>query len=206
MILLIGVAAGLLGGFLRATLNKRAYQPYSLRLVWLVILAMVGQWFVFTFPLTRASLPDVAVLSIFVLSQFMLLVFVMWNRKTPGFLALGIGLILNLSVIVLNGGLMPVSPETASWLFSDGQEFSWKVGERLGFSKDIVLPKGETVLWFLSDRFRTPSFLFYKAAFSLGDIFIAGGAFWLFWSIGGQARETSLQENTYVSNDLPTHS
>lgn len=206
MILLIGVAAGLLCGVLRATLNKRAYQPYSLRLVWLVILAMVGQWLVFTFPLTRASLPDITVRLIFVLSQFMLLVFVMWNRKTPGFLALGIGLILNLTVIVLNGGLMPVSPETANWLFSDVQEFSWQVGERLGFSKDIVLPRDATVLWFLSDRFRTPSFLFFKVAFSLGDIFLAGGAFWLFWSIGGQARETSLQENTYVSNDLPTHS
>lgn len=205
MILLIGVAAGLLSGLLRATLNKRAYQPYSLRLVWLVLLAMVGQWFVFTFPLTRASLPDVAVRLIFVLSQFTLLVFVMWNRKTPGFMALGIGLILNLTVIVLNGGLMPVSPETASWLFSDVQEQTWQVGERLGFSKDIVLPRDETVLWFLSDRFRTPSVLFFKVAFSLGDIFIAGGAFWLFWSIGSRARETSLQENYYVPNDLPTH-
>ena len=203
MILLIGVAVGLLSGLLRATLNKKPYQPYDLRLVWLVLFAMAAQWFAFNFPLTRASLPETAIRLTLVLSQLTLLVFVIGNRKTPGFWLLGIGLVLNLTVIVLNGGMMPVTPETVSWLRPDFQADSWQIGERLGYGKDVVLPRGETILWFLSDHFRTPSWLPYRVAFSLGDIFIALGAFWLFWSIGGRARSTPIQENYHVSTDLP---
>lgn len=203
MILLIGVAAGLIGGLLRAALRKKAYKPYNLRLVWLVLLAMAAQWVAFSFPLIRSSLPDIVIRLTLVLSQLTLLVFVIGNLKIPGFWLLGIGLALNLTVIVLNGGMMPVSPDTVSWLRPDFQADSWQIGERLGYGKDVVLPKGETILWFLSDQFRTPAWMPYRVAFSLGDIFIALGAFWLFWSIGGRAGLTSLQENYHVTTDLP---
>lgn len=203
MILLIGVAFGLLSGLLRATLNKKRYQPYDLRLVWLVLLAMAAQWFAFSFPPTRSSLPETAIQLILVLSQLTLLVFVIGNRKTPGFWLLGIGLVLNLTVIVLNGGMMPVSPDTVRWLMPNSQADAWQIGERLGYGKDVVLPRGDTILWFLSDQIRTPSWMPYRVAFSLGDIFIALGAFWLFWSIGGRAKTNSIQENYHVSTDLP---
>src|SRR5574340_173302 len=121
MILLTGVAGGLLCGFLRAYLNKRPYQPYQLRLAWLVLLAMAGQWFAFSFPPTRGSLPDTAIRILLVLSQLTLLAFVLRNWKVPGFWLLGAGLLLNLTVIVLNGGLMPISPETVRWLLPDSQ-------------------------------------------------------------------------------------
>lgn len=205
MILLIGVVVGLLCGFLRATLGKRAYQPYTLHFVWLVLLAMAAQWLVLSFPLTRASMPDYVVQLTLVLSQLTLLVFVIGNRKTPGFWLLGLGLVLNLTVIVLNGGLMPTTPETATWLSPDTPANSWQIGERFGYSKDIVLPRAETNLWFLSDQFRTPSWMAYRVAFSLGDIFITVGAFWLFWSIGGQARESTSKENYHVPTNLPSH-
>lgn len=202
MILLTGVAAGLLGGFLRAYLNKRSYQPYQLRLAWLVLLAMAGQWVAFSFPASRTALPDNAIRILLVLSQLTLLVFVFRNWKTPGFWLLGAGLLLNLTVILLNGGLMPITPETVRWLRPDAPENSWQIGQRLGYGKDIVLDKGDTILWFLSDRFRTPSGVGYKVAFSLGDVFIALGAFWLFWSIGGRGRETLKQEKSHVSTGL----
>lgn len=202
MILLIGVAAGLLCGFLRAYLNKRAYQPYHLHLTWLVLLAMAAQWMAFSFPLTRESLPGTAIRIILVLSQLTLLVFVAGNWKIPGFWLLGAGLLLNLTAIVCNGGLMPISPETVRWLLPETQEGTWQIGERLGFGKDVVLPRDETILWFLSDRIRTPSGMSYKVAFSLGDIAIALGAFWLFWSIGGRERELQNEENYHVSTDL----
>lgn len=202
MILLIGVAAGLLCGLLRAYLNKRSFQPYHLRLAWLVILAMAAQWIAFSIPLSRNSLPDNAIRIILVLSQLTLLVFVLGNRKIPGFWLLGAGLALNLTVIVLNGGLMPISPETVRWLLPDAQPTSWQIGERLGYGKDIVLQKEDTILWFLSDRFHTPSGFPSRVAFSLGDVFIALGAFWLFWSIGGRARETTEQEKYHVSSDF----
>ena len=204
MILLLAVLAGLLSGLLRAQLRKRAYQSFPLRLAWLVLVAIAAQWLIFSFPATRASLPGIVVRWIFVLSQLALLIFAWANRKTPGFWLLGAGLLLNLTVIALNGGLMPITPETVQWLRPDAPAGSWQIGERLGFGKDIVLPREETVLWFLSDRFRSFSRLSYRVAFSLGDVFIALGAFWLLWTMGGPAREQPLKEKNHVPDQLPT--
>jgi len=95
---------------------------------------------------------------------------------------------------------MPITPETVQWLRPDAAEGSWQIGERLGYGKDIVLPRGETILWFLSDQFRSFSSLSYRVAFSPGDVLIALGAFWLLWSSGGPAQKTTLQEKNHEPN------
>lgn len=118
-------------------------------------------------------------------SQIILLVFVWINRKKPGFWMLGAGLALNFLVIVLNGGLMPISPENVRKVYPDVPADWWQVGERLGNGKDIVLTPSTTRLWFLSDRFLLPEGLGFQVAFSLGDVLIALGAFWLLWTLGG---------------------
>lgn len=194
MILLIAVIAGLLAGLVRSRVGKRIYHPPSLRLTWLVQAAFAAQWMLFSFPLTRTSLPDIVVRILFVLSQLALLAFAWINRKTPGFWLLGAGLLLNLTVIALNGGLMPIAPETVQWLRPDALPGSWQIGERLGTGKDIILPRGDTILWFLSDWFHSFSTDIYRVAFSLGDVIIALGAFWLLWSMGGTAQPNILQE------------
>ena len=89
-----------------------------------------------------------------------------------------IGLILNLVVIAANGGFMPISPQTAERLVSQENINSLMPGSRFGF-KDILLPAQGTRLAILSDRFLLPANFLYQAAFSLGDIFIAFGAFWM---------------------------
>jgi hypothetical protein len=38
-------------------------------------------------------------------------------------------------------------------------------------------------LWWLSDRFLVPQWSPYRVTFSLGDIFISLGAFWLLWRL-----------------------
>jgi len=202
MILLVAVAAGLLSGLLRAQLGKRKYQPFPLRMTWLVLGAFAAQWVIFSLPFTRTNIPDITVRWIFVLSQFALLLFGWANRKYPGFWLLTGGLLLNLLVIALNGGLMPITPETVQWLRPDAPAGSWQIGERLGYGKDIVLPRGETILWFLSDQFRAFSSLTYRVAFSLGDVLIALGAFWLLWSTGGLAQKDTLQEKKHEPDQL----
>ena len=52
------------------------------------------------------------------------------------------------------------------------------MGSRLGTGKDIVLAVDQTRLWWLSDRFLLPLPGGY-VAFSLGDVLIAVGAFFV---------------------------
>lgn len=183
MILLIGIVLGLIAGFIRAKILKQPMHPIHLQGWWLVFLAFVPQLLAFNPPIKSIQIPDQWVAVLLVSSQTILLVFAWLNRKVPGGWLLGLGLLLNYLVIVMNGGLMPISPETVQSLIPDAPQGTWQIGERLGKTKDIVLPTSAMWLAFLSDRFTLPAWINYKVAFSLGDVFIALGAFWLFWSI-----------------------
>jgi hypothetical protein len=90
-----------------------------LRLTWLAVLAFLPQWLAFYFSVTRRLIPDYLAVAALVGSQALFLVFAWFNRNQPGFWLLGLGLALNLLVITLNGGLMPISPETVAQLVPD---------------------------------------------------------------------------------------
>ncbi len=89
---------------------------------------------------------------------------------------------------------MPLPPENAERLIPPGSGITLLPGERAGLGKDIVLARADTRLWFLGDVFMTPDWLNYPVAFSIGDILIAMGAFWLLWELGrpqSQPKEVS---------------
>ncbi|MFN8487140.1 MAG: DUF5317 domain-containing protein [Caldilineaceae bacterium] len=184
MILLLAVLVGILAGMARAWYGKRPFLLLDIQAFWLVLVAFVPQWLAFYLPLTRQSVTDEVASIALISSQSLLFIFAWLNRKQSAFWVLGIGLILNLLVIVLNGGLMPVSPATLAQISPSSSTLHWSVGRRVGISKDILLPPAKTRLAWLSDRFLLPAWFPYQGAFSLGDIFIAGGAFWLLWSAG----------------------
>lgn len=190
MILAAAVVLGLIAGFARAWVGKRSYRVISLRLPGLVLFAFIPQWIAFyQSRMGYKVLPDEWGPVILIGSQVLLLVFAWFNRKQPGFRMLGAGLFLNLLVITLNGGLMPISPEMVRKIYPGAPETSWEIGKRLGNGKDIVLPVSDMRLWFLSDCLFLPDWLHYRVAFSLGDVLIAIGAFWLLWTLGGQQHE-----------------
>lgn len=189
MILLLAIAIGLIAGWLRARYHKRELKIPNLRMVWLVLIAFLPQLIIFVVPGTRDAFPDQFIPLVLVGSLILFLAFTLLNWRQPGFIVLGIGLLLNLSVISVNGGWMPISPDTIARYPSRAPASMWQIGEQFGATKDIVLRKADTRLWFLSDRFTTPSWFPLPTAFSLGDIFIATGVFWFLWSMGGTLTE-----------------
>ena len=188
MILLVAIVLGLAAGLARAWRGKRPYQPYNLKYPWLVVIGFTPQFLAFNFHPTQLLLSrwvTVALIS----SQILLLAFALANLNKTPFWALGLGLLSNFIVIALNGGLMPIQPEVVQKLIPGPSTGLWAVGERLLFTKDFVLPLANTRLWFLDDRFILPAWMNYPVAFSIGDVLIAIGAFWLLWSLGSPNKQ-----------------
>ena len=150
-----------------------------------MFLAFLPQLIAFNFAPTRRLIADSWIPLILVTSQIPLLIFVLINRTQSGFVLLGMGLLSNFLVISLNGGMMPISPETAAELVEPGMTVNLQTGQRAGYTKDMVTPVEETKLVFLSDRFTFPEWFPYRSAFSFGDILISLGTFWLLWRLGG---------------------
>ena len=178
MILLIALAAGLAAGVVLARWRGHSYQSPELRVIWLAFLAFLPQFILLYLPYFRIRVSDQVSAACLLASLLIFLGFAWVNRGLPGMSILLIGLALNLTVMAANGGFMPISPQTAGQLVPDDALLDFQSGDRFGV-KDIYLPPLETRFEWLADRFLTPAWFSYRAAFSLGDVFIAIGAFGL---------------------------
>jgi hypothetical protein len=185
--LLVGLAAGLL----RAQLTGTVYRLPEVRATWLVVVAFIPQWLTFYWGPTRRLANETTAAFVLVTSQTLLLLFTWRNRHQSPFRWLGLGLLLNWLVICLNGGLMPISPETVSRLAPEIDPSEIPLGLRLGGSKDIVLPEAQMRLPWLADRMVTPTRWPQRVAFSVGDILVAVGAFSWLWQAGGKTSTPS---------------
>ena len=182
MILLLAILVGLSAGLVRAYLAGHRYQPAPLRHIWLVIAAFLPQILAFYLPATREAIPPWLARACLVSSQVGLLAFMWLNRKQKELWVVGGGLAANLIVIAANGGLMPITPASVAALYPGINLDEGMVGSRLGWSKNIVLQGAGTHLAFLSDCILLPGWVPWRFAFSLGDVLIAAGVFWLLWS------------------------
>jgi len=199
VVLLFAVLAGLIAGLLRAWIANRQFALPALQAVWLVPLAYIPQWLVFSWSPMRDLMNETIVAIVLVGSLLLLLIFAWANRQHYAFWILGFGLFLNLSVIVSNGGLMPVSPEMVRVLLPNAQSpEDWQPGHWLRGSKDIVLPEAETRLVWLSDRLLLPDLGPLERALSLGDVLISIGAFWLLWQGGGSPAKTMASQHLFL--------
>jgi hypothetical protein len=174
MILLLALAVTLLVAFLRGG-SLRNLADFHLEWGWLAGLALaiqIGAVYGATgdscLYLQRGAL---------VVSSLLLLPVIWRNRRSPGLALIGLGLTLNLAVIVTNGGFMPITPEAVARIERGHLIVHLDGVERMSGSKGIVLPREETALWALSDIFIIPPPFPVASAFSLGDILVAGGAF-----------------------------
>lgn len=175
MILLAALAAGLLAGIGLALSRGKPYRVPSLGHMWVAALAFIPQAFAFYLPGAGLGRSEATAAGLLLGSQVILLWFVWLNRRYVGLTLLGAGLVLNLLVIAVNGGFMPISPETVSKLVTE-EGLVFHLGDRFS-AKDRIQHTSETQFAWLSDRLLTPEWIPYRAAFSLGDVLIALGAF-----------------------------
>jgi hypothetical protein len=189
VILIWGIVLGLLSGFLRAARKDHAYHAPQIHGIAIVFVAFLPQFLVFSVPLTRENVSTRIVSTALVLSQLLLLVFVSLNRRYLAFWIMGAGLLMNLVAILANGGLMPISLETLHRLVPSVPAETWTAGARLGYTKDIILAATDIRLSWLVDRFVVPDWYPQRVAFSLGDVLVASGAFWLFWQAGQESEK-----------------
>ena len=174
MVVAYGVAVGLLIGWLRGG-NLAGLRHLRLRLPWVILLAAPLQLLVIYDPWRIITDPAPAGV-VMLLSYIPITAFVMANRNVPGFRLITVGLAANLAVMLANGGLMPVAPESIrSAGHREGQELV--IGSRATGGKGIILPIEQTRLAFLSDTIIVPMYPRPKLV-SIGDIVAFGGLVW----------------------------
>lgn len=179
----IGLAVGLARGGKLASLSTARVKLWPVALAGLFFQALL-----FSSPLAS----EVGVLgpSLYVVSTTLVLMALIVNLRQPGFVLIAIGALLNFSVIVLNGGQMPASPE-AIMALQGNQLLPTDV-----FSNSVVAGPA-TVLPFLGDIFALPRPLPLANVFSIGDglIGLGGALFIVRTMVGRQPAETVASDH-----------
>lgn len=177
MILLFAVILSLLIALLR---GGRLYQLGSISFCygWVALLAFALQVLIIYFPLPKTQ-GFWGVRTLLLLGSYVLLGLVIFaNRHLPGLPLLGLGFALNLLVMVVNGGFMPITPQALEKAGLGHLALGNEPGARILNAKDVLLAREETHLWVLSDIFALPPPI--KSVFSIGDLLLSIGVFILF--------------------------
>ncbi len=173
-VLLVSLVIGLARGGSLGNLNQ-----LQIRYEWLPLILFLVQASLVLFPIIESqALVNVQRLAI-VSTYGGLLVFLYLNRFLPGVKLILLGAALNFAVILANGGYMPVAQEALQ--AAGHEDLIITRGERqyvLG-SKDVVLEISQTRLAPLSDILVIPEEAPLSGSFSIGDIVISFGAFYL---------------------------
>jgi len=175
MILVLAIAVALAIGALRGG-RLSSLANLSARWGGLAVVAFAIQAvFIFvppsSFPRDGWGWPE----ALFTASHLLLLGAVWANRRQPGVWWIGAGMLLNLSVMLANGGWMPVTPQALTRAGHLNLVTSVAPGTRVQSSKSVLLPPEQTRLWVLSDIFVLPPPFPVPSVFSVGDVLIAWG-------------------------------
>ena len=149
----------------------------SVKWGWLAPLAFVVQAYLIFFPAEKAGGLLSARSMLLTVSYILLFVAVWQNRHLSGVKLIALGLMLNFLVMVVNGGFMPIAPETLVQIGYDGNASQLETGYIVGRTKNMVTEPGEARLWLLSDIMVIPKPFPIPTALSLGDVLIVLGLF-----------------------------
>jgi hypothetical protein len=169
--LLVAVLIGLFSGGRLGRLGA-----LNLRFAWMALLGFGMQIYMIYWPSATAPAFLSLHTALLVSSYLILLAFVWINRRLMGMFVVGLGLLMNLSVMLANGGYMPITPEAVVRVGHEYELQTFEPGARLRNTKDVMLPREQTNLWFLSDIFAVPRPFPIPSVFSPGDAVLALGA------------------------------
>ncbi|HMQ31417.1 MAG TPA: DUF5317 domain-containing protein [Chloroflexaceae bacterium] len=161
IVLAVIVAALLRGGSLRG------FAALKVRAVPLVLGSLLIQLLIFPLAGDR---PVVAALTVplYLLSMLLLVAWVWLNRRLPGIVLIGAGVVMNLAAIAANGGYMPINPDAAAY-----------AGALERYADSAVdnnsLASYDARLWMLTDIFPVPAGFPFATVYSLGDILLTTG-------------------------------
>jgi hypothetical protein len=179
--ILIALCFALLLGLVVAGGRVSNLGAVQVRWGWLAPLAFAMQAYLIFFPADRAG-GLLSARSLLLTASLMLLLVVVWqNRHLRGVKLIGLGLLLNFLVMAVNGGFMPIAPDTLAQIGYDGNASQLETGYIVGRTKNVVVEPGEASLWFLSDIMVVPRPFPLPTALSVGDLLIVVGVFVFLW-------------------------
>jgi hypothetical protein len=152
------------------------------------LLAVGLQAFVLFGPGRAEAGPFTAPALVMMASYGLLLIAVLVNLRLPGMALLGLGAALNLLVMAVNGGWMPVTADLLAAAGFVDTPSAILPGQRVLASKDVVKVSQEIHLRWLSDLFIIPKLGVFSAVFSVGDVVMMLGLFQLIQA--GMTNET----------------
>lgn len=179
MILVIAVIVAVLVALIRGGCLTRLVD-LRVRHAWLALVALLLQY-----PLVYNRVGDQTIFGVplanlmMAVSCALVLYLIGANRRLPGIPLVGLGMLANLTVMALNSGWMPITPEALARLGGMSRLTASGPLIRVWGAKNIALPQAQTRLWWLSDIFLVVLPFLAPAAFSIGDVLVAAGLFWL---------------------------
>ena len=135
-----------------------------------LIAGFVLQLLIFT-PFARSPLVAFATVPIYVLSMILLVIWVAANWRIPGVALIAIGLALNVIAITVNGGHMPVSPESARYAGTIGNYAS----EGAFVANNSIATQDNVRFWLLTDIIAIPKQVPFANVISIGDVLLTIG-------------------------------
>ena len=180
MILVLLFGLGLAAAVIRGG-SFRNLATLRVRHAWLPLVAFGLQAGFILFPPDLTTIPTWVRTAVVIVTYGGMIGFLLLNLELPGSRLLLVGAALNAAVMSANYGFMPVTPEALARSGHTGYIVSQGSVSFVERSKDIVLERQDTRLWFLSDLFGIPAPLPFSSNFSPGDLLIGFGAAWLIY-------------------------
>ncbi|MCL6478297.1 MAG: DUF5317 domain-containing protein [Peptococcaceae bacterium] len=143
---------------------------FRFKRTWLVFTAIGAQLLIFNPLWERYVQAGLATSALYILSMFILLLFLAANMSMSGLRVLGLGILSNSIAIIANGGYMPSSLEALKHILP-AETISRLEGGSAAYN--VMLITDQTRFKFLCDIFYIP----HVNVYSVGDVLIAAGAF-----------------------------